>query len=139
MGNSVTFRKINFEDMQKVINNKNYIVINTLDLSEQKCLIKGTIDSKHEEETINQKLNTCKNISIVIYGKNSNDETVYKKHTQLASLGFTNIFIYTGGIFEWLLLQDIYGDDNFPSTSKDLDILRYKSMQILNNNKITNY
>ena len=31
-----------------------------------------------------------------------------------------------GGIFEWLLLQDIYGDDQFKTTSRELDILKYK-------------
>ena len=33
-------------------------------------------------------------------------------------------------MFEWLLLQDIYGNDNFPTTSKDLDILKYKPKKI---------
>ena len=33
---------------------------------------------------------------------------------------------YPGGVFEWLLLQDIYGNDNFPTTKKELDILKYK-------------
>jgi len=36
------------------------------------------------------------------------------------------VHIYPGGIFEWLLLQDIYGDDMFKTTSKELDILKYK-------------
>ncbi|GAG01062.1 unnamed protein product, partial [marine sediment metagenome] len=56
-----------------------------------------------------------------------NDEKIYKKYTQLINLGFTNIFLYTGGLFEWLCLQDIYGEDSFPTTSKELDILKYKS------------
>jgi hypothetical protein len=29
-------------------------------------------------------------------------------------------------MFEWLLLQDIYGAASFPTTSKELDILKYK-------------
>ena len=29
-------------------------------------------------------------------------------------------------MFEWLLLQDIYGYDNFPTTIKELDILKYR-------------
>jgi len=40
-------------------------------------------------------------------------------------LGFLNIYVYLGGIFEWLLLQDIYGDEEFPTTSKIIDILKY--------------
>ena len=31
-------------------------------------------------------------------------------------------------MFEWLLLQDIYGDDEFPTTTKELDILKYKGV-----------
>ena len=42
------------------------------------------------------------------------------------SLGLTEVYVYPGGLFEWLLLQDIYGDDSFPTTKKELDILKYK-------------
>ena len=42
------------------------------------------------------------------------------------SLGFYNVYLYNGGLFEWLLLQDIYGFDEFPTTKKELDILKYK-------------
>jgi hypothetical protein len=69
---------------------------------------------------------------IIIYGKNANDETVNKKHEQLTSLGFYNTFIYSGGLFEWILLQDIYGSDLFPTTKKELDILKFKPKQTLN-------
>ena len=41
-----------------------------------------------------------------------------KKYDQLIGLGFVNVFIYPGGLFEWLLLQDIYGYDNFPTQNK---------------------
>ena len=64
---------------------------------------------------------------IIIYGKNNNDETVIKKYNQLIKLGFINVYIYLGGLFEWLLLQDIYGKDEFPTTSEELDILKYRS------------
>jgi len=40
--------------------------------------------------------------------------------------------VYPGGLFEWLLLQDIYGEDNFPTTKKEMDILRFKGKQIFN-------
>ena len=29
-------------------------------------------------------------------------------------------------MFEWLLLQDIYGNEQFPTLGKELDILKYK-------------
>jgi hypothetical protein len=41
-------------------------------------------------------------------------------------LGFENVYIYRGGMFEWLLLQDIYGFDEFQTTSKITDLLKYK-------------
>ena len=69
---------------------------------------------------------------IIVYGKNCNDETIQKKYQQLLTLGFYNIFVYTGGMFEWLLLQDIYGKDLFPTTKKELDLLKYKPCQLLN-------
>ena len=63
---------------------------------------------------------------IIIYGKNANDDTIYNKYEQLLKLGFMNVFIYSGGMFEWLCLQDIYGNELFPTTKKELDILKYK-------------
>ena len=81
---------------------------------------------------INKHLRFNKNIHIIIYGKNSNDEKIYKKYQQLLTLGFYNVYIYMGGMFEWLLLQDIYGSAEFPTTSKELDILKYKPSSLLN-------
>ena len=34
-------------------------------------------------------------------------------------------------MFEWLCLQDIYGSDSFPTTQKELDILKYKANKSL--------
>jgi hypothetical protein len=67
-----------------------------------------------------------KDREIIVYGKNTNDDTVHKKYQQLIGLGFKNVRVYPGGMFEWLLLQDIYGASSFPTTSKELDILKYK-------------
>ena len=36
------------------------------------------------------------------------------------------MYIYSGGLFEWLLLQDVYGKDEFPTMGCELDILKYK-------------
>lgn len=133
MGNSQSIQKVNFEDIQYVLkNNETHLLINTLNDTEQGCLIPNTISPKKEEELINKFLkNGKKNIKIVIYGKNCNDENIYKKFNQLYSLGFYNTYVYTGGLFEWLMLQDIYGNVEFPTTSKELDILKYKPHKIL--------
>jgi hypothetical protein len=128
MGNkfsSISLNLYNFEKIQAAIKNKN-VIINTLGEYEQECLITGTINISKEVEFLNECLKTKKDIEIIIYGKNSSDKTVLTKYNQLNSLGFTNVGIYIGGMFEWLLLQDIYGNENFPTTIKELDILKYK-------------
>ena len=75
---------------------------------------------------INQCLNNNIDLFIIIYGKNNSDDLAYKKYEQMLKLGFSNTHLYVGGLFEWLLLQDIYGEDEFPTTSKELDILKFK-------------
>ena len=52
--------------------------------------------------------------------------------------GFANVYVYTGGLFEGLMLQDIYGFDNFPTTSKQLDLLKFKPQKRLNISYIEN-
>jgi hypothetical protein len=47
------------------------------------------------------------------------------KQKQLKSLGFRNVFIYLGGMFEWLLLQDVFGANLFPTTVAKVDLLRF--------------
>ena len=132
MGNSQSIRKINFEDIQTVIKNPEiYLLINTLPEYEQMCLIQHTTPIAQEETIINKYLKQGKHIKIIIYGKNCNDEKIYNKYQQLISLGFYNVFIYVGGLFEWLLLQDIYGSDEFPTTSKYLDVLKFKPCSLL--------
>ena len=135
MGNSQSSSiKINYEDVQFIIKNpEGHLLINTLSTTEQNCLIVNTININNEENIIN----TCikrgaKDIKIIIYGKNSNDEKLYNKYNQLTSLGFYNVYVYTGGLFEWLMLQDIYGEKEFPTTKKELDILKYKPNKVLN-------
>ena len=117
-------KKVNFEDMKLAITNK-YIIINTLDENNQDCLIENTISPEEEIKILNNCLNNSKNVNIVIYGKNNNDEKLFAKYQQLINLGFKNVYLYIGGLFEWLLLQEVYGDENFTTTSKELDILKY--------------
>ena len=139
MGNTTSIKKIGFEDMKYVIKNKKktYVMINTLAVTEQECLIPGTVSVKDEEAFINRHLN--KNISIIIYGKNANDDSIFKKYEQLLKLGFNSVFVYTGGIFEWLLLQDIYGKDEFPTTSEELDILKCRANSVLQDRLLLEY
>ena len=132
--------KVNFEDVQQLIKNsmENKLLINTLNQSHQKCLIKKTIIASGEENII-RKLIDEKLFShiIIIYGKNSNDTSIYDKYQQLSDLGFSNVYVYTGGLFEWLCLQDIYGKEEFSTTTIELDILKYKPRSGLTNYLLT--
>ena len=124
---------INFEDMQIILKQREkYIIINTLSIHEQDCLIKYTLHCNQEEKIINDFLFffNKSNKKIIIYGKNSYDNSIDKKYKQLLNLGFVDIYIYKGGMFEWLLLQDIYGFELFPTTSKNLDLLKYRPIKI---------
>ena len=135
MGNSqqTSSIKINYEDIQFIIKNKQgYLLINTLYHTEQTCLILNTININDEETIINNCIKQgTTNIKIVIYGKNNNDERVYNMYNQFISLGFYNIYIYIGGLFEWMLLQDIYGENEFPTTKKECDLLKFKPHKTL--------
>ena len=58
MGNTNPTRKVNFEDVQYLLKNRNqYLLINTLNTDEQGCLIKNTIPINDEEKLINTYFN----------------------------------------------------------------------------------
>ena len=121
----IIVKKVGYERIQRLTNNS--ILLNTLENINQDILIINTLVSSSEEDYINNLIqNRDYSKEIVIYGKNSCDESVIQKYIQLKNYGFINLLIYAGGLFEWLLLQDIYGDELFPTTNKTLDILRYK-------------
>ena len=121
--------RVSFEDVLYAIRYpEQFIIINTLSSDEQSCLITNTIDCNKEEQIINDLL-TSYNLNsthILIYGKNTDDEKIEIKYNQMVRLGFQKVFLYQGGMFEWLLLQDIYGKNEFPTTTYMLDILKYK-------------
>jgi rhodanese-related sulfurtransferase len=132
MGGQQSINKINYEDVQYAIKN-NYIIINTLAENEQDLLISKTTNASCEVEIINSLIKSgMKEKNIIVYGKNANDDKIMTKYQQLISLGFVNIYIYCGGLFEWLLLQDNYGEDEFPTTKKELDIIKYKPRKLFN-------
>lgn len=125
MGNTNSIKKISFKDMQKIIKNNEYTIINTLNNNNQNCLILNTLSPNQEIDLLNKLLKHNKNHTIVIYGQNCIDESLIKKYNQLLNLGFKNIHVYVGGLFEWLILQDIFGNDEFPTTSIEHDILKF--------------
>ena len=128
MGNVYsTCSSYNFDTIQNYITQKHdFILINTLPENNQDCLIQTTINAKKENEIINELINKNKKKEIVIYGMNHKDITIIKKYNQLKTFGFTNIHIYFGGLFEWLLLKEVYGSINFPTDGNTIDLLKYK-------------
>jgi len=61
-----------------------------------------------------------------VYGKHANDDNAETKYNQLVEMGLREVYVYTGGLFEWMLLQDIYGQEEFPTTETVLDILKFR-------------
>lgn len=130
---STSIKKIGFEDIKYAICHKEYLLINTLDSHNQGCLIYGTVSLGEEEAILNRFIEDSDqgSVKIVIYGRNSTDSSVDRKAEQLSSLGFQEVYIYSGGIFEWLLLQDIYGSGEFPTIGKCRDPIDYRGARIL--------
>jgi hypothetical protein len=123
MGNTIAQSSVNFDALK--MKNTDHVIISTLPLNEQHCLIEGTLSAESETDVFNQYLKEGRFQSyIIIYGKNHHDPTIYAKERQLRNLGFKNVKLYTGGLFEWLLLQDVYGDSEFKTTGPE-DILKY--------------
>jgi hypothetical protein len=114
MGNIYSsFKTYNFKEIQKKIKVSDAILISTLPDNEQSYLIYGTIQANKETEYINNLIKKNKSQEIIIYGRNYSDMSVVHKYNVLKKLGLNNVYIYFGGIFEWALLQDIYGTNNF--------------------------
>lgn len=140
MGQTQSIQSLCFRDMQCIANGTrgDTLLISTLPEAKQNCLISNTISCSIEQSKINDALKTKLNTEIVVYGENAQDESPMKKCEQLRSLGFYNVAIYRGGLFEWLLLQDIYGDDLFPATNEVLDHLQFGGISRYNTKLITN-
>lgn len=133
MGALHSVPKVGFEDiMDTVLKNKHaYMLLNTLSPTDQDCLIADTVSAHAEESIMNQLVSTNKAHYIIVYGRNANDPSLVKKYEQLTKIGFSNVYVYLGGIFEWLLLQEIYGADSFPTTSKCKDMYKYRPPKTL--------
>jgi hypothetical protein len=125
--------KIGFNDVLLAIQQpEKYIIINTMQPNEQTIIIKGTLSLQMEEIVINKIIQTKKydEQMIIIYGKNSTDQTIELKYKQLKTIGFTQVYVYYGGMFEWILLQEIYGKDLFMTNETngifEINILLFK-------------
>ena len=115
---------ITFEQMQTYSKSNECLLINTLNDDMQHCLIINTVHAKQEVSAVEKALTINK--PFVIYGMHHYDYSLLRKYQQLKNLGAVLIYVYCGGMFEWLLLQDIYGNELFSTSGKELDILKYK-------------
>jgi hypothetical protein len=108
---------------------QHHVFIHTLSGTEQGVLIEGTLLAEEEEEWMERYLagEMKEEYTFVVYGKNTCDQGPHKKRNQLRSLGISRVYVYVGGLFEWLLLQDIYGKKSFPTRGGTVkDLLAYR-------------
>jgi len=128
-----SYQSVSFEDVLYAIQHRTeYVLVNTLPRDLQQCLIQGTLDIDREETVINEWMDQYLfSQPILVYGKHAADSTAESKSVQFCQLGFSNVYLYRGGMFEWLLLQDIYGVKEFPTTSRVLDLLLFRPPKTL--------
>ena len=89
MGNAQSIPKINFEDVQVACKNPEiYLLINTLPVYEQSCLIYNSVSALQEEAIINKHLKINKNVAILVYGKIQAMKLPIKNINNLYSWGF---------------------------------------------------
>ena len=120
MGNAPP-KQVNFEDVQQ---KGAALLISVLDNSDQSVLIANTVQSSDEVVAVEDALR--RKIPIIVYGRHASDAAALAKCAQLHALG-SRPYLYAGGLFEWLLLQDVFGAELFPTTGNTIDLLRYKA------------
>jgi hypothetical protein len=122
---------LSFEDVLLFLEKpQRMYLLNTLPLSDQACLIQGTIEGQNEEEIVNAMLTGTEPQNtdryLIVYGRHGLDPSPERKCRKLRSLGLSRLGIYKGGLFEWLLLQEVFGETMFPSSSRCTDLLKYR-------------
>ena len=114
MGASISFNVVNHQGVLDALKEGN-ILITVISNHTDATLIKGTLGEAEELRHVNEIIRK-KNLDerIFVYGENCSDSRVYSKARQLKKLGLKEVFVYTGGIFEWMLLGEVFGQDQFP-------------------------
>ena len=123
MGNVQSLAKVSYECAKEIaLNNGKGILVCTLKEDKERFGILRTIPIDKEEDYINRMIQKRQyDIVIVLYGENMYDPTVITKYNQLKNIGFVNCHIYFGGLFEWYLLQDVYGSEMFPTKNSPIN------------------
>jgi hypothetical protein len=91
-------------------------LIHILERSEEQCLIAGTLSATDEESVISTLYEKSQfAVPIILYGNNHTQIAKLKqKAEKLFYMGFTQVGVYAGGLFEWLSLAEIFGVESFP-------------------------
>lgn len=124
---AVMASRVNFEAVPSA--SSDGLLISTIDCTRDAhldCAIIGTTDRSQETEKIQRAKEVYPNMPIVIYGANSTDTTPFFRWKELTQMGLTNVSVYTGGLFEWLLLGETYGTEAFGVTTPQDDLLKFK-------------
>jgi hypothetical protein len=121
MGNACV-PKANFEQMQEALRTR-AVIINVLGEKEQGVLILGTQTLATEVAAVEAAISS--KAVVYVYGTNDHDARAVAKCEQLEKLG-AKPRLYVGGLFEWLLLQDIFGAEHFPTTAKTNQLLDFR-------------
>ena len=132
MGNA-PLQRVNFEEVQAAQQGA-ALIINVLHEDDQAVLIAGTVKPCDEVDAVNDALR--RKFRIIVYGRHANDTAAEAKCAQLHALG-ARPYLYGGGLFEWLLLQDIFGAEQFPTTGTKLELLDFITKMVLTKRYLT--
>jgi hypothetical protein len=108
-------KEIGVTDFKKLLGTGKVLLFNGLKKQYHSCVIPGTIPYPAMRKVI----------------KNMEEEDiaiVYCANYSCNASHLETVYIYSGGIFEWLLLQKKYGKKKYP-TSGDCDIENMKHRQ----------
>jgi hypothetical protein len=122
MGNTPSttiLKKATFQDVA----DRKTLLISVLSEDDQSVLIAGTCPFSEEVGAVEKAISEKR--AVTVYGKNTHDDRIYTKYRQIEELG-GDPRVYIGGLFEWMLLQDIYGFDKFPTTRRELDLYKFR-------------
>jgi hypothetical protein len=99
--------------------NRQYLVVSVLPdaFLQTEQLLPTTLSPEKEEEVINRILETGEidQVTLILYGKNNTDTKVFEKYKKLHDRFGLNCVLYLGGMFEWLLLQKLHGEEAYPT------------------------
>jgi hypothetical protein len=119
-GSSLNVQRATFDEVRE----GKGLLISVLDETDQRVLVKGTVPCGDEVGEVERAIREKQ--PIVIYGKNAHDDKIWLKYKQLTKLG-GSARVYVGGLFEWLLLHEVYGSDAFPLTTPEMvDLYQYR-------------